>query len=65
VDTLNENYAQYYKHAITTDFEGDVVKWSIVQVLLVVRYVQDKPYMYFLWIYDAYFFTDCVLSSLF
>jgi len=39
VDTLNENYAQYYKHAITTDFEGDVVKWSIVQVLLVVRYV--------------------------
>lgn len=38
VDSYNEQYAQYYKHAIETDFAGDDNTWQLIRSLLAFRY---------------------------
>lgn len=37
VDSLNADYAQYYKHAIETDYAGDDSKWEIIRALIAFR----------------------------
>lgn len=40
LDSLNDEYGQYYKHAIETDFAGDDGKWKVVQAMVQLRSVQ-------------------------